>query len=290
MTGFLSELGKKAAERWLALLVVPGLLFLGLAWATWVMRRHGTWFDPGPVGTEVQHWEGKKSGPLFLAVAGVLIGAAGTALLAQGTGTAVERLWFAQRLGPVGSWLTARRLDSWQAKDGDYEKALFARYRGGSVADPEVVLAARNRVCLVSPARPTWMADRVRAVGERVHLAYDLDVSSLWPRLWLTVPDAARTELVAARTALARDARIFAWGLFYLVPAIWWWPAGFITAVTCTVAWGRARSATDVLADLAESAVDLYAPALAGQLGIAAPDGLTAEVGLEITERLRKDG
>jgi hypothetical protein len=63
-----------------------------------------------------------------------------------------------------------------------------------------------------------------------------------------------------------------------------------VTPGTCAVAWRRARASTDVLAELSESMVDLYGPALAAQLGIAAPDGLTAGVGLEVAERLRKDG
>ena len=56
------------------------------------------------------------------------------------------------------------------------------------------------------------------------------------------------------------------------------------------MAWWRARSSTDVLAELAGSAVDLHAAEVAEKLGVAAPDGITPDVGDEITERLRKDG
>jgi len=65
------------------------------------------------------------------------------------------------------------------------------------------------------------------------------------------------------------------------------------------VAWWRARSSTDVLAELAGSAVDLHAAEVveqlhaaevAEQLRVAAPDGITPDVGDEITERIRKDG
>jgi hypothetical protein len=86
------------------------------------------------------------------------------------------------------------------------------------------------------------MADRARAVEERVHLAYGLDLSSLWPRLWLIVPDAARTELAAARTAVATHPRLVGWGLLYLVPALWWWPAALVTLGTCAVAWHSNRA------------------------------------------------
>ena len=32
MTGFLAELGKRLAERWVAVLVIPGALFVSLPW------------------------------------------------------------------------------------------------------------------------------------------------------------------------------------------------------------------------------------------------------------------
>ncbi|HTJ35813.1 MAG TPA: hypothetical protein VL738_21540 [Dactylosporangium sp.] len=281
MTGFLSELGKKAAEKWLALIVLPGLLFVAVAWAGWTLRRHGVWFDPAPLRAEVTRWSAERPEALVLAAAGALLAAAGIAQLARGLARGVERLWFATGLGALGRRLTRRRERLWEARDRAYDRALLSSDAG---ADLDALLAARNAICPVRPARPTWMADRVRAAAERVHRAYDLDLTSLWPRLWLVVPDAARTELVAARTAVSTDARLFAWGLLYLLPAVWWWPSAAVTIVTCTVAWRRGRASTDVLADLSESAVDLYAATLAAQLGVAATDGLA------ITERLRKDG
>lgn len=289
MTSFLSELGKKAAERWLALVVLPGLLFLALACATWIMRRHGTWFDIGPVSAQAERWKAAKAGPLFLATAAFMIGASGVALLAQGTAAGVERLWFAAGVGPISRCLTRRRQRSWGAKDDAYWAAVFACHRDpSSPVDPDLALEVRQRICPVPPARPTWMADRARATSERVHLAYGLDLTSLWPRLWLVLPDTVRAELGASRTALSGDARLFSWGLLYLVPTLWWWPAVLITLVTCPVAWWRARSSTDRLAELAEAAVDLYAPAVAGQLGL--PTALTPDVAEELTRILRKDG
>lgn len=288
MTGFLSELGRKAAEKWLALIVLPGLLFVAVTWAGWTLR-HGAWFDPAPLRAEATRWSTERPESLVLAAAGALLAATGVAQLAHGLARAVERLWFAAGLGALGRRLTRRRQTRWESRDRAYDRALLSPDADAAL-DLDALLAARNAVCPVRPARPTWMADRVRAAAVRVHRSYDLDLTSLWPRLWLVVPDAARTELVAARTAVSTDARLFAWGLLYLVPAAWWWPSAVVTVVTCTAAWRRGRVSTDVLAELSESAVDLYATTLVTQLGIAAPDGLTPEVGLEVTERLRKDG
>lgn len=254
-----------------------------MAWASWTLRRHGAWFYPAPLRAETTRWSTERPEALVLAAAG----AAGVAQFARGLARAVERLWFAAGLGALGRSLTRRRENLWESRDRAYDRALLSP---DADADLDALLAARNAVCPVRPARPTWMADRVRAAAVRVHRAYDLDLTSLWPRLWLVVPDAARTELGAARTAVSTDARLFAWGLLYLLPAVWWWPSAVVTVVTCTVAWRRGRVSTDVLADLSESAVDLYGATLVTQLGIAAPDGLTPEVGLAVTERLRKDG
>jgi hypothetical protein len=187
--------------------------------------------------------------------------------------------------------LTARRQSRWQTHDDAHDAAVVARYRKGpeSAADPEAALAARNRICLVPPARPTWMADRMRAAGERVHLAYGLDLVSLWPRLWLAVPEPVRAELAMARTTVTGDARLFAWGLLYLVPALWWWPALLITVLACSVAVYRARGSADVLADLVESTVDLHAREVAMRLGFVPNETLTHETGEEIKALFRKD-
>lgn len=294
MTGFLAALGTKAAERWLALLALPGALFLGFATASWIMRRAGAWlFDVTPVADVAGQLArtDRPAGPLFLLTVAVLVGAAGVGLAAHGLGGLVQRFWFATRLGPLGRMLTAHRLSKWLNADLAHEKAVISWYQDphDTTADPNRALAARNRICLVRPDRPMWMADRIRAAGERVHHTYGLDLGSLWPRLWLSVPDPVRAELIAARTRLADDARLCAWGLLYLVPALWWWPSLLIAAVTCTVSWRRARVSCDALSDFVESGVDLYAGDLAQRLGVATPDGLTREAGRELTARIRKD-
>jgi hypothetical protein len=290
LTAFIAELGQKAADRWLALLVLPGALFLAFAWTTWTVRRHGTWLDPTSAVHQAERLDGAHPGALLLlAAAAVLLAASAIALLAQGLASAMEHLWFEAGWGPAGRLLTERRRSNWQDAENRYRAAIRGRLRGDASADPDAALARRDRICLVEPARPTWLADRARAVGERVHDAYDIDLDSLWPRLWLTLTDAARGELAAARTSLTADARLFAWGLLYVLPAVWWPPALAITAVTCTTAWRRARGSTNTLADLAEAAVDLYTPILATQLGLAADKGLTPELGHQITMILRKD-
>jgi hypothetical protein len=293
VSGFLAALSAKAAERWLALLAVPGAMLLAFAAATWTVRRAGAWFDTAPVVDAVGDLArgGNSAGELVVLTVLVLVGAAAAGLAAQGLGGLVLRFWFATRLGPVGRRLTARRQAAWLRADAAYREALFRWYHNplDSAAESNLRLAVRDGMCPVRPERPMWMADRLRAAGERVFVAYGLDLGSLWPRLWLELPDAARAELVAARTRLSDDARLCGWGLLYLAPALWWPPALAVAAATGMVAWRRARISTAVLSDLVESAVDLYADSVATRLGVPTPEGLTRDAGRELTERLRKD-
>jgi hypothetical protein len=150
-------------------------------------------------------------------------------------------------------------------------------------------VAACTRICLVEADRPTWIGDRLRAADERIHHTYRLDVSAAWPRLWLLIPETARTELTAAHDSYTAAARLAGWGLLYLAVGAWWWPALVIAAATEITAWIRARAATTVLADLVETTVDLYGAELARQLGITCPSLLTPDIAHAITIAVRKD-
>ncbi|MEK8169407.1 hypothetical protein NKH77_05185 [Streptomyces sp. M19] len=97
-----------------------------------------------------------------------------------------------------------RRL-RWIRAAGRYNAALitlarrrrdpFAPPLGDAGEDPEpdteALTAARDRIALAEPRRPTWMGDRLLAVAVRVRDTYDLDLATAWPRLWLVVPPGA---------------------------------------------------------------------------------------------------
>ncbi|NRQ36998.1 hypothetical protein HII36_34940 [Nonomuraea sp. NN258] len=290
MSGFLAQLAQKAAERWLTQLLLPGVVFAAVSTVTWLMDDP---FDPRPAVSRIETWlgGGPSGGMQALASAAFLAGAVMSGFAARGLAHGVESLWFAARLGLPGRVLTAWRAARWNRRHRKLDRAVIARYREGpgSPADPEAALAARNRICLIPPERPTWMGDRMRAAGERVYLAYSLDLASLWPRLWLTVPDSVRVELATARSAVTGDARLFAWGLLYLVPGTWWWPALLIPVPVCVIAVRRARGSADVLGDLVESAVDLHGREVAERLGFTTDGTLAPDVGDEVRALLRKE-
>ncbi|WP_433205407.1 hypothetical protein ACQP1G_17950 [Nocardia sp. CA-107356] len=171
--------------------------------------------------------------------------------------------------------------------------AARAALSDGAVTAHAPDLPAAEAACRsISPVpadRPTWIGDRLRGLDIRVSTRYRIDLSVVWPRLWFTLPEDARTELSAAHDSYTGAARLFGWASLYLVIGAWWWPAVLIAAAAATAAWLQARSATATLADLAEAAVDLYGAELARKLGLTCPDRLTPALGEEVTELLRKD-
>ncbi|NJP29587.1 hypothetical protein FLW53_36405 [Microbispora sp. SCL1-1] len=303
MTGFLDELGKKLAERWLTLLVLPGLIYLTYLAAALTLHQSGTHaFDVEALRNAIDRLATRpataSTAVIALAATAVLAAAAASGLAAAALGRLIERAWVIEGRRWPARLLTGNRQKRWKKADDRVHQQTKAAVRAHAdpVAGPpaaELVRAITKRaaISLDVPQRPTWIGDRLRAVDQRLLTAYDLDLTSAWPRLWLTVPDVARTELAAARDAMAAAARLAGWALLYLLLAPWWWPALLIAAVIILTAWIRARTATAALADLIEATVDLYGRDLATQLGIPVPaDGpLAPEIGLKITTILRKD-
>ncbi|MGA5167436.1 MULTISPECIES: hypothetical protein [Streptomyces] len=305
MNAFLAELGKKLAERWVSLLVVPGALFVALAAAGSALgHRHA--LDRRLLGLAVEelatHYDRRPVSAVLLFVA-VLAAAAVAGLLARALGTVVERAWLIS--GPA--WLTGRlvrrRKDRWTTAA---ERAAAGRAPAGRpaaeqapagrsaaaeqlAADRAALAEERNAIALTRPARATWIGDRLRGVGVRVHAQYGLDFPFAWPRLWTLLPEACRNDLIAAREALAGAATQSGWGLLYLCLGLVWWPAAGAGAALMLLGWRRGREAAANLADLTEATVDLYAADLALLLGVDLPSGhVTPAVGRQLSERFRK--
>ncbi|RKN45567.1 hypothetical protein [Streptomyces hoynatensis] len=300
MTALLTTLGGKIPDRWVSLLLLPGLLFASVAVGGRLLG-HGHPFDPGRLLGRIDDLAdapaAQAPGTAALATALVLTASPGISLLAATLGRAVERLWLGDWPRPLAGCaraLTRRRERRWAAAQERYRAALAARARhalSGDAGDPPDTVAlneARNRIALARPRRPTWMGDRLTAVDTRIHETYDLDLGSAWPRLWLLLPDTPRGDVHAARSALTDAARRAAWGVLYAVPALWWWPAALAAAVACAGAWRQGRLAVAEFAELVEATVDVHGRDLASALGIPCEERLTRDVGLEITRALRK--
>ncbi|MEU1722671.1 hypothetical protein ACNF49_39590 [Actinomadura sp. ATCC 39365] len=295
MTGFLSSLGQKLAERWLTVLVLPGALFEGVLWLAAVLGHRRPWDVPflaARATAQTRALDGEPVAQALLLVA-LLLGAFGAGLAANALAGPVVRCWFARGPRRLARPLVERRRRRWDDAHRAYESATAAE--GESTADFErrrgELAARRNAIALARPFRPTWMGDQLDAVAVRVRNRYGIDLDAAWPRLWLVVPDHARTTIGDARAALTGAATTAAWGVLYLAVAAvtLWWPAALVGVVTIAVGHRRGRSATGTLAQVCEATADLYGAELARALNVPLADGkVTQRVGFTITELLRK--
>ncbi|MEU9220396.1 hypothetical protein AB0D47_28095 [Streptomyces sp. NPDC048376] len=300
-SGFLSALGGRIAERWLAALALPGLLFLS-ALTTAMVLGHEHWSDlerlRAWLDTMAESPASRSAGTVVLVAAGVLAGAAVAGAAAQSLGTGVELLWCAEPYGPVLRYLADRRSRRWRAADAAFRTALVAagraRIEGADDADrladiAERRYADRDRIGATAPRHPFGTGDRLAAPAQRLWRAHRLDLAAAWPHLWLLASDGTRAELQAARVRLTASARLCAWGTGYLVLALWWWPAALAGAVAVTAGVRRGRAAAEAFAELTEALADLHVRDLATALGVEHEGVDDRVLGEHLTRLLRKE-
>ncbi|MFI6317665.1 hypothetical protein ACIBG8_09105 [Nonomuraea sp. NPDC050556] len=292
MIGLLGEVGKRLLDKWLTLLVIPGLLFVGTA-AAGIQLGHVHALDAPALSrwitTRLESSHPDNTGAALLAIVAVGLAAAGAGLCAAALGRLISVLWaLPASRGPIGL-LTRRRRDRWNEANAAVTAAVTASITGAAPQALATALAARDKISLTEPTRPSWTGDRLSAPASRVRTAYGLDLGAVWPRLWLLLPDATRTELLAAHTAYTSATRLSGWAIIYALLTPFWWPAVPVALVTALAAHLQTRAAAETLADLTESAVDLYAPDLASQLGLATVRPFPSAAGFEVTAALRKD-
>jgi hypothetical protein len=107
---------------------------------------------------------------------------------------------------------------------------------------------------------PTRLGNILRAAEDHCAAKYGLDAIICWPRLWLLLPEATKTELSQARQQLNGTVRIWVWGMLFLIWAPLfgvWWPL-LLGLGTAWLAHRWLIQAARVYGDLIEAAFDLY--------------------------------
>ncbi|MFF2549917.1 hypothetical protein ACFVUS_02910 [Nocardia sp. NPDC058058] len=301
MGTFFQELAKKLAERWITLLVIPGALFLAAVGIGYRLgHRHGLDRDQlRAFSSEITAWIVRQPpGSQAMALAAVLLAAAGVGLTVQALAGVTRTLW-------LGLWprplvflqyrLVDRRRRLWRARV-DQRRSLQLTYPSASRTPEQqhqIDSAAErvNRFALAEPGRPTWMGDRIYALESVAVNRYGLDLGFGWPRLWLVLPDSVRTEIGTANAAFATAVATGTWAWPYLLLAILWWPATLIAFVIGVTGLVQARAAIADLTTLSEAALDLHGRALAIAIGVAEPartGPLTLAEGKQLTTLIRK--
>ncbi|MEV4121650.1 hypothetical protein [Micromonospora sp. NPDC049645] len=200
--------------------------------------------------------------------AAVVAATGAAAFLAKVLTPAVRRLWLGGLIpGPVAGWLLDQRRARWQA------------------AGPQ----ERVRIALAEPAQPTWIGDRWSGWVTRVRHEYGLDLPSVWPRLWLVLPETVRVELRRADEAFHGASRWGAWSLVFALTGLLWWPVIGLAVLILVRAVQSGRATAATVSDLGEAAVDLYALRVARQLGLAVSGPVLApDVAAQVNARCRK--
>ncbi|WP_051580208.1 hypothetical protein [Pseudonocardia acaciae] len=294
MNGLLDQLGKKVADSWLTTLLLPGMLWVCTAALAWQLGwAHA--LDPGAAEPLIRWLDGSRPAGQGIAVAVVaLIVAAGAGLTAAGVAAVLRGVRPVAARGAVARWLRAIRRRRWD-RAGRLAERLEADALGAAVgsvvAGPEIAeaRARQHAIGLERPEHATWVGDRLRATALRIHRAYGLDVTVAWPRLWVVLPDSLRADVAQAQGSYAAAGVLVGWAVLYALLGLLWGPALLIASVVLVVGVLRARSATEVLCQLVEAAVDLYGAAFAEQLRIPCDGALTPAVGGAIDELLRKE-
>ncbi|KPI34242.1 hypothetical protein OV450_5946 [Actinobacteria bacterium OV450] len=289
MTTLVQELSKKAAERWAAILLGPGLLFVACLLLA-QHQRFGHALDVAYLRAYVRalatDQANREAAGLFVTAALVLLGAAVAGLLAASAGRFVERCRLPERPWWYVAALTRGRAWRWDRADAALTRALT---KAGQVLARDRMLgvttvrrfpaverrqARRDRISGTRPVEPTWPAQRMTGAADRVHRRYGVDLAEVWPHAWSLAGGELRGDIQAVRDGFAASARLtaWAWGYAAIAAGTGWWPAALLAAVLLPVAGRRGRAAVEVLATLAESAVDLHVRDVAERLGVACPD------------------
>lgn len=297
MNGFFTELGKKLAEQWLSLLVLPGAVFVAVCVAA---VQLGHW-HPFSVTVLFHRAEALvahhiDTGAILVWATAVLVAAAAAGLAAHCLGGLVEAVWLAQnwRAWPtparqLAEHATTRRLDIWRVVTGrDADQQVHSSRRCPACVATRLLPAwmprRRTRVIAAeAPDRPTAIGDRVNAVAVRLRRVYGLEIADVWTYLWFSTSDTIRAELVKSRDGIRSAATLVGWAFLYLTLGFWWWPSVLIAAGLVATGLRRGRLTADAYSRAVEALSVLDTPELARALGLPADGPLDRRTGTSVT-------
>jgi hypothetical protein len=264
IAGFVSGLGGKLAERWIAAVLSSAFAFWAGGLVAWAAGHERGWERIGA-------WITGLSNAVQLALAvGLLLGVTASGILVQRLTLPILRLlegyWF-RWLGPIRATFIKHISERYADRERRWEELApkIDERRATSREREEYAQLDRSlrRVPLAEAYRmPTRLGNILRAAESWPWEKYRLDAVKCWPRLWLVLPETARAELTASRTELDAAAGIWLWGFLFIGWSVWsWWaaPVGVIVMIGAYV--GMLQTAA-VYGDLLESAFDLHRPAL----------------------------
>jgi len=288
---FWKEIGESLAGKWATRVLAPAFAF----WAGGLLAyadRYG-W-------TRLACWWTARSTPEQAAVlVGGLLLVAFTASVVEGGQETVLRMVEGYWPPPLW-WLRFALARRWEKRVRQMEErwqALAERCEGDPVRLPPREQAEYARLDVerirlpADPAHlmPTRVGNLLRAAEEYPQVRYGLAAGVCWPRLWFLLPKEVREEIGGARGRLDEATRLFAWGLLFVVWAVWAWWAIPVGVVVALLAYRGMVTAALIYGELIRSAFDLYRFALYEALKWPLPDRAEeVAAGRRLTEYLHR--
>lgn len=307
MAELLLGVGQRLGEKWLAPLVIPGLLYVAAVVAAYILGWEHAVDIPMLMAT-ISSWSSnaaaRSAGGVLVVAVTVLLFSLGAALVAEALGTAIAQCWLAEHwtrwpalVRAVARRMVDARASQWDQAYGDYRAARAKIGRNQALAAAKIekeqpydlaeLYYPVMRLSRDRPVRPTWIGDRIHTVTATLLTRYGLDLATVWPALSLAMPAEASAAINDARLAYRRATVLAAWALLYLAVGIAWWPALGIAVVSAVTAVYRARMAIEGYSLLVEAAVALYVPDLLRTLGITHTGELDGRAGSALTRYLQ---
>ncbi|MBV9024939.1 MAG: hypothetical protein JO362_14390 [Streptomycetaceae bacterium] len=269
MGSFWDTLGGRLADRWLSVCGTALIFEAGgvLVWA----RSHG---GLHALEARADRFAAHPASGQLLAVALVVIVTAAVGLVVERTTLPALRLlegYWPDFCAPLRDRLAKRFEDREAALWNRFEEIADAVHDGSADSGQRAEYAHLTHTArrLPGPGRhlPTRVGNILRAAEARPYDRYGLDTVSIWPHLWLLLPETTRQELTASRAALDRAVAAVVWGTAFLGFGVWTpWALlpGAAVAILAGALWVPARAG--IYADMVSAAFDLHRELLYAQL------------------------
>lgn len=270
-SGFTGKLG----EQWVAALLTPAFAFWAGGLIAWGVRDG--WH-------RAERWSHEPASVTIATLVAALILVAVSSAVARRLALPVLRLlegYWPRWLAPVSRALVRRRTRRRDRDERSYQRLAAA-------ADHEepgawLAVAAIDARLRQSPERavdrmPTRLGDTLRAAETWPGDKYGLDAPKCWPRLWLVLPETARTELSAARSSLDQGAVTWLFGAAFVVWTPWAWWAVLVAVAVPAGAYLWMLSAARSYGELIESTFDVHRSALYRAAGFWPPEVTKSEI------------
>jgi len=286
---FWEKIGEELARAWAARVMSPALAFWGGGLLAYAYRH--CW-------QEITQWWVALPWPTQVALlGGALLGVAFSEMLMEWFQDKVLRLaegYWPRPLERPRFALAQRWISGMEQKEERWNDLRAKRERDPERLSPqEREEYARLDMELAhfpvdrARAMPTSLGNILRAAEEYPRVRYGLGAAVCWPRLWLLLPEGVQKEITAARERLNGAARLFGWGMLFLMWAVWaWWAVPVGLAVAFLACRGMVMAAL-VYGALLRATFDLYRFSLYKQLRLPVPSLEEEEAfGKKVTEYL----